>query len=805
MIEIWISNQEVWWNRGVEVKPSRKAFERFTFEKVNNFNVNWIDELHIDVIVPNGKKANLIKIVDPNDDDNVTTKYYYLVEVLNKTNKNKECIYQMDIWLTFILKSNILNAYNTRTIRNLKLNDVNKFVEIEPVGTPTGYIDSKLVDFNLGDFKPPQEYREMYGEETFKLRKSIPTKLSGGDLDIDSQDGEQIYGYDDNVYFVFTETRNAYHSSALLNHNRNNYILIPVLNISLLGFYTYIPKLTTYSSDLDEIWYGPEVSRPYDWNWLNKYNFICPMVYLNSLRNLLKLLETFKSIQSSGLGEFVGVWVGPSFWRIKFGEYSTSGLTLPNRKDIASCFPNLFCVFTDSYIVAKKNGFEFVDSPAVYKKEMEEIKKQGGFNGTKRINFHGSANNVVRLDYETKTGFLALKVSANSLKLEPLEKNWEDYLKNYKYFDLSNLTRNMNQVFFNRKFTFTNGKDNIDLDIQVPTAHDQYQNLLKQQEASMNTSLKLSGANAILSAIGGAFGLIPPPPSESITTTDFNTVRDIDTTTKTGPQSITSFKEKHVLGAIKSKSLKRKWTDDKLSPRKILSSVDTSYKRAPDAIVNLKSGVQREALERVNTGTVTNTGTRTSTRIGNRSIGVGGYLGAALGIAHGGLQFASTLAQQQAYKQSLRLSTTNSISNYTDSYTQYYLHLTKKKNIKLKDVNDIHDPKIKNFMNKEIFYGVTTDTGNQHKFYGFEDIPKNLPFHLEGNPPVLTPVLEEEAYIQIDELTKFNLEIHLSDKYSPTIKNAILTLLTNGVRMTENLTPYTTYFGMGEDKENEST
>lgn len=839
MIEIWVSHQEVWWNRGVEVKPSRKAFSNFTFEKVNNFNVSWIDELHINVIVPNGKKANLIKIIDPNDDDGVNTKYYFLMEVLNKTNKNKECIYQLDVWLTFILNSDFLGVYNDfRTIRNLRLEDVNKFIEIEPVGTPTGRVESKLVEFNLGDFKAPQEYREMYGEETFKLRKTIPSTKSGDDLDINAQDGEQIYGYDDNVYFVFTEWKNNYHSSGLLNHNRNNYVLIPVLNISLLGFYTYIPRFfrtaigftsgATNQYSVGEVPYGSSIDKPDIWKTINRYNSIAPMVYLNSLRNLLKLVENYKDIQAAGLGEFVGVWIGPSFWRIKNGEYSTSGLTRVNEKVIWNCYPNLFSVFIDTDIVARERGFEFVYSPDLYIPEMTRIKQSGGFNGSKRwAYFRGQVskndydnqtneeyilknkNWDVELFNNTQTGFLALKVSANSLKLEELNEDWMDYLKNYKYFDLSNLTRDMNTVFFNRKFTFTNGKDNVDLDIQVPTGYDNYQNLLKQQEASMNTSLKLSGANAIMSALGGAFGLVAPEPTQTTTFTsqDVDLTRDINTQQAKSAQMTTGFSERFLRGRKIKETRDRFWATSRANPeRDLLMNATTSHKFEKDKKIELTRGVLRGGTTTTNTGAIRTTGTRNTLRNTIRSgggIGASGIIGAGMGAARGLLQFASTLAQQQAYKQSLRIATSNTITNYTDTYSQYFLHLTRKKNIKIKDINDINDSRIRDFMNKELLYGTTTETGKQYKFYGFEDIPKPLTARYE--PPVITPILDDEAYILIDELTKFNLEIKLSDKFSPTIKEAILSLLTNGVRMTQNLTPYTTFFEIGDDNESEST
>lgn len=112
MVKIYHTQGPIWWNTGNEVKPNSTALDKFKWTECENFNVSWIDETHIRVIVPTNHTTTMIKI----EDDTATTpvKYFYLAEVLNRTTTNHECIYELDIWLTY-LKGAISDIRTIRT------------------------------------------------------------------------------------------------------------------------------------------------------------------------------------------------------------------------------------------------------------------------------------------------------------------------------------------------------------------------------------------------------------------------------------------------------------------------------------------------------------------------------------------------------------------------------------------------------------------------------------------------------------------------------------------------------------------
>ena len=144
MVKIYHSQQAIWWNTGNEIKPNQAALNKIQFEEATNFNVSWISETEINVIVPTNQTTTLIKIVD--DSSTPTDKYFYLVEVLNRTTENHECIYELDVWLTYLLPD-LKRRQSIRTIRTLDVNTLKPTINIEPVGVPTGDIGVEKLHF----------------------------------------------------------------------------------------------------------------------------------------------------------------------------------------------------------------------------------------------------------------------------------------------------------------------------------------------------------------------------------------------------------------------------------------------------------------------------------------------------------------------------------------------------------------------------------------------------------------------------------------------------------------------------------
>ena len=69
MVKIYHTQGPIWWNTGNEVKPNSVALDKFKWKECENFNVSWIDETHIRVIVPTNHTTTMIKI----EDDTTTT------------------------------------------------------------------------------------------------------------------------------------------------------------------------------------------------------------------------------------------------------------------------------------------------------------------------------------------------------------------------------------------------------------------------------------------------------------------------------------------------------------------------------------------------------------------------------------------------------------------------------------------------------------------------------------------------------------------------------------------------------------
>ena len=190
MAKIYYSTQPVWWNTGNEIKPNRAAFNKFTFTPADNFNISWVDEMTISVIVPNNNLCTLLKIED--NIDNIT-KYFYLLEVVNRTNVNQECVYELDVWLTYLLPY-LESTKSTNTIKSIRTLDVSTLantVNIEPIGVPTGNIGMENFYSSYLTNTDANFYRASGKETAFDdLLKPIP-------------------GVSTNVYYVFKEIGRA--------------------------------------------------------------------------------------------------------------------------------------------------------------------------------------------------------------------------------------------------------------------------------------------------------------------------------------------------------------------------------------------------------------------------------------------------------------------------------------------------------------------------------------------------------------------------------------------------------------------
>lgn len=663
MIKLYHSQQPIWWNTGNEVKPNQAALNKIQFEEADNFNVSWISETEINVIVPTNQTTTLIKITD--DNSTPQDKYFYLVEVLNRTTENHECIYELDVWLTYLLPD-LKRRQSIRTIRTLDVNTLKPTINIEPVGVPTGDIGVERIQFN------PILEPDLSRDDTTKVHPK--------------EDQRPISGITTNIYYVFKAkaTPNSImgHFAALIEYSTKipNYILVPLLNISGYGF--------TKS-------YGVHIAS-------NNPVFMKGDV-LNGYDNIQTLVNHNSDFSNQGVGEFLGLWVGPNYFRIV-----DKGIRV-----IQTTFGNAWTTVPSSPLYAVASQDILVDDG--------DINKFTVYN---------------RLQGDRGT-FLALRVDSLPLSMKPLSTvlNKNLFLKGLRYQENqdNHLITAADSIAFNESFNYSNGVETTSVNITVPIAYDGYYDMLNQQKNTLNTSLALSGVNSLVQGIGALTGLVPPQPRTRYSTR--TETRDYQ-----GPR--------YKVGNTKVRITK---------PGKRGGEKHMGWK---DSITTAQPKVQK----------LSKTTNYSSTVKGG--FAYGGLVSGALGVVGAGIQFASTLAQQQAYRQDLRTKISAAVLNVNDKYVNWYkiaeqIYITGKP-----IVNGNLDQFIRS-LSYEIFSGPTTEPGIDYKFYGVDSQPQNIS---------ITDNLE--AYLQIDNNTSLSLQNAWGNVYTPIIKEAMLTLLEQGIRIT---------------------
>ena len=667
MAKIYYSTQPVWWNTGNEIKPNRAAFNKFTFTPAENFNISWVDEMTISVIVPNNNLCTLLKIED--NIDNIT-KYFYLLEVVNRTSVNQECVYELDVWLTYLLPY-LESTKSTNTIKSIRTLDVSTLantINIEPIGVPTGNIRT--------------------------IRKPFPSiinldstlyRLNGQGQNFSEQEAP-IPGVSTNIYYVFKSKWTDFTGNNLpflTGQVLPNYVLVPVLDIGPLGVVVKEKWNLMYADGT----LGPDNQET--------------QKVLNSAYNIQELVRVVNDLGSfNGLGDFLGVWVGPNFFRFK------------------SC----------GIKMAREAVYDNGRNRRLYK--------------TTHIMFNPRDSRHRFKTYGAQATewctFLALRVSSIPLELAPLlDKNtYNDLLTGVKYQENTdnNIVGNATGVSFNNSFSYSNGLQTTTINIALPVAHDTYYNLLAAQRNTLNTSLGLSAMNSILSGLSPLPGLIPPEPRTRTSTR--TETRDYQAPMyKTGVDKVRITKPGKRGG---EKNMGWKTTNHMMKPKVQKLSTTTNYS-------STVSGGFR----------------------------YGNMLSSGLGVASAGAQFISTLAQQNAYKADLRIATSSAVLNENDRYLNWYKIAATMPALKKTDTDNQDGATIEQLMCVEFLSGAETEPGIAYKFYG-----------VDSQPQVVSITDNMEAYLQITDNQALSLQNQWGTSYTPTIKEGMLSLLTEGIRIT---------------------
>lgn len=663
MAKIYYSTQPVWWNTGNEIKPNRAAFNKFTFTPAENFNISWVDEMTISVIVPNNNLCTLLKIED--NIDNIT-KYFYLLEAVNRTSVNQECVYELDVWLTYLLPY-LESTKSTNTIKSIRTLDVSTLtntVNIEPIGVPTGKIITNSIQFSPSR-NPDLKLIRLSGMEYSYWDRCVP-----------------IPGVSTNIYYVFKSKPTKLNDSMdiIAEQVLPNYVLVPVLDIAGLGIGQRGISIKTGLPG------GPNISEEYTHQVLNSaYN----------LQELARVVNDFGDF--NGVGDFLGVWVGPNFFRLW-----SCGISVIHQEKLVP-------------------GYKHYD--------------------TQHIIFNPKDNRHRFKSYGAADGFatfLALRVSSIPVELQPLlnKSNYEKLLTGLKYQENTdnNIIVNANSVSFNNSFSYSNGLQTTTVNIALPVAHDTYYNLLAAQRNTLNTSLGLSAMNSVLSGLSPLPGLIPPGPSTSIRT--YNQTKDL-------------FQKHLEAGTIKKRIVKT-------GPRGGVKSMGWDTK---------KEWYLPKPQKQRSTGTIT------TTRTPGKN--VGGVYGAGLGVASAGAQFISTLAQQKAYKDDLRIATSSAVLNENDRYLNWYKIASTINGLSQAQTDNKTAAEIRALLSVEFLSGAETEPGIAYRFYG-----------VDSQPQVVSITDNMEAYLQITDNQALSLQNQWGTSYTPTIKEGMLSLLTEGIRIT---------------------
>lgn len=291
---LYISDVDRWWNNGNEFKPNLEEFDQIQWIKHREGNLT-IDlknywSASIFVSKPFFKKIFKIEFDQELAYLKRNTTYYYYVEKINYWTGNSfdsgEHIAQvqlsLDVWCTYVLKDVSLEAWSNRFNRSWKypMDQIRGFIKNDNL-----LLDSQRSRSEKINFLPQQLLSVIKKNDHYNNQQDVIFN--------------QKFRYKNLIkYYVFKEKKESGY-----RRGDNNIILIPVLLET--NSYDHKPNLK-------------DCTREFLPFYIDDLGFNAParLYLLNDDRNLLNMVDKRLDYRC-GLGDFVGCFIGPNFFRIE--------------------------------------------------------------------------------------------------------------------------------------------------------------------------------------------------------------------------------------------------------------------------------------------------------------------------------------------------------------------------------------------------------------------------------------------------------------------------------------------------------
>lgn len=729
------SKTPIWWNKGLETKPTYKDFSEIEWEELTNFNVNWLSEISISCVVGLQDTFDLIKIENEQAEvSHEKVKYYYLTEVLDKTKINKTCIFELDIWTTYFLEIRNQNETKLGTIKmysdiihdleevktQWKTGTQSQLVSITPAGlirTNKRKMKPLIIDVPLP--KTQAEADRTLGEKDFYVDAATQTTADRAG----------------SIYYVFNTSGNL-----------GKYLLVPLVDIDRaigesdknIRIFWKMPCITQngFIEGNSWRWVKAEIG------WQNREEFLRNAV-LKDDYNISFYINTTQESTKYTTTSLVGVFVGPHF--SSFKEYTLLGdKSLP------------YAMINNS----NETGIPDVGG---------EFWTAGMF-----------PTGVQPIPYTNGLG-IGFLCGPEGLELKPLHNTnlLTEYLNGYNYLQNPNvhIINSATRLFFTDRFVLSTETESIELFTELPFFTSSYTEYLRGARANLETSYGLKQLNALTGIVGSLMG-IPGnlfTPSSSYTTTRLINTSAINSVKRASVDRDTiKWGSRYRLGETVNNTANRTWTP---AMKGVAGTSSATSSRSSD--INWgRDKTQRASLNTTsittnNVGAHTRSITTTGSRTGSANV-AGAYGAFGNSIIGAGLQFATNFLERKAFFTDLRNSTTIQNTTNSASFLSYVCLLSKLRTGG--EFNSNGDWVITvGFLD-----GIELDVNQSwYNLYGYEVNTYESPFQLSviGS----TPTFQQIFTLRLPDTLKPSFTFKYSATLSPLIRELIWTLLNQGV------------------------